>query len=83
MQQVTALENQIEMLPTRLNRRCDQQAAQQAKIAALVRKTHQQAQEIEALKTRVDQLRQVAAIGWPFYGGWLARARRSFLLAIN
>lgn len=45
MQQVTALENQIGMLPTRLNQRRDQQAAQQAKIDALVRKTHQQAQE--------------------------------------
>jgi len=70
LQQIESLQKQIEMLQTRLNQRCDQQAAQQAKITSLVRKTHQQEQEIEALKTRVDQLRQAAAIGEAQLNRW-------------
>jgi hypothetical protein len=69
-QQIESLQKQVEMLQTRLNQRRDQQAAQQAKIATLLRKTQQQEQDIETLKTQAEQLRQAAAIGEAQLNRW-------------
>lgn len=70
LQQIENLQKQIEMLQTRLNQRRDQQAAQQAKIASLLRKTQQQEQHIETLKTQAEQLRQAATIGEAQLNRW-------------
>ncbi len=70
IQQLSVLQNQIEMLKTRLDQRRDQQAAQQGKISSLLRKIRQQEQEIESLKAQVAQLRQTAAIGEAQLNRW-------------
>jgi chromosome segregation ATPase len=61
--EVAFLRQQLEALQTRLNQRRDQQAAHQAKMTTLMRKSQQQQPEIETLKAQVDELRQAAAIG--------------------
>lgn len=68
--QIDILQKQIEMLQNRLNQRRDQQAAQQAKISSLLRKTHQQQEEIESLRAQMEQLRQAAAIGEAQLNRW-------------
>lgn len=70
LNQVSSLQQQIEMLQNRLNQRRDQQAAQQAKIASLIRKNHQQEQEIASLKAQTEELRQAAAIGEAQLNRW-------------